>query len=121
MDANKLKDSTSQTFVEQAAPKAKLVTTKSYDEAVELLFNDKINALVADYPFCAFTAFRYRDKGLTAGQARLTFESLGIAVPEDTSLINWLGNFMKMLEASGQLKAMGKRWFEEGSWIKELP
>jgi hypothetical protein len=22
---------------------------------------------------------------------------------------------------SGQLKAMGKRWFEEGSWIKELP
>ena len=46
-----LKDSTIQTFVEQAAPNSKLVTTKSYDEAVELLFNDKINALVADYPF----------------------------------------------------------------------
>lgn len=64
--------------MEQAAPKAKLVTAKSYDEAVELLFNDKINALVADYPFCAFTAFCYRDKGLTAGQARLTFEPFGI-------------------------------------------
>ena len=63
-----LKDSTGQTFVEQAAPKAKLVTTKFYDEAVEYLFNSKINALVADYPFCAFTAFRYNDKGLTAGR-----------------------------------------------------
>ena len=53
--------------MEQAAPKAKLVTTKSYDEAVELLFNDKINALVADYPFCKFTAFLYCDKRLTTG------------------------------------------------------
>lgn len=62
-----LKDSTSQTFVEQAASKGKVVTTKSYDEAVELLFNDKINALVADYPFCKFTAFLYCDKRLTTG------------------------------------------------------
>ena len=30
---------------------------KISDKAVELLFNDKINALVADYSFCEFTAF----------------------------------------------------------------
>ena len=116
-----LQKSTSQTFVEQAAPKAKLVATKSYDEAIELLFQDKIDALVADFPFCAFTAFRYRDKGLVAGQSKFTVEPLGIAVPEDTLLINWLGNFLSFLDASGQLKSMNNRWFQDGSWIKELP
>jgi polar amino acid transport system substrate-binding protein len=116
-----LQNSTSKTFVEQAAPKAKLVTTKSYDEAIELLFQDKVDALVADYPFCAFSAFRYQDKGLVAGQSKFTVEPLGIAVPEDTLLINWLGNFLNMLEASGQMKMLNKKWFQDGSWIKQLP
>ena len=116
-----LQNSTSQKFIEEAAPKAKLVTTKSYDEAIDLLFQDKVDALVADYPFCAFSAFRYQDKGLVAGQSKFTVEPLGIAVPEDTLLINWLGNFLNMLEASGQMKMLNKRWFQDGSWIKQLP
>ena len=116
-----LQNSTSQKFVEMSAPKAKLVTTKSYDEAVDMLFHDKIDAMIADYPFCAFTTFRYKDKGLVAGQSKLTFEPLGIALPEDTLLINWVRNFMIMLEGSGQLKNLNKRWFKDASWIKELP
>jgi len=116
-----LKDSTSQKFVEATAPKAELVKVKSYDDALEMLMQDKITALVADYPFCAFAAFRYRDKGLVAGKSRLTFEPLGIAVQPDTLLINWLRNFIIMLDGSGQLKSLGQRWFESGDWIKELP
>jgi len=116
-----LKNSTSQMFVEKAIPKAALVTTESYQKAIDLLFQNKIDALIADYPFCAFSAFRYRDKGLIAGEARLTFEPMGIAMPEDTLLINWIQNFMGMLEGSGKLKGLTKRWFQDGSWIKELP
>jgi len=116
-----LNNSTSQAFVEQAAPKAQLVTTKSYDEAIDMLLKDKVDAVVADYPFCAFSAFRHQDKGLVAGQSKLTVEPLGIAIPEDTLLINWLGNFLNMLEASGQLKKLTEKWFQSGSWIKELP
>ena len=116
-----LKNSTSQMFVEKVIPNATLVTTKSYKKAIDLLFQNKIDALIADYPFCAFSAFRYRDKGLIAGEARLTFEPLGIAMPEDTLLINWIQNFMGMLEGSGKLKGLTKRWFQDGSWIKELP
>lgn len=115
-----LKASTSQSFVETTAPQAKLVTAKSYDEALGLLFEDKIDVLVADFPFCAFTAFRYQEKGLVAGQSRLTFEPLGIAVKEDTLLINWLTNYMKMLEASGQLRQLSDRWFKSSAWIKDL-
>lgn len=116
-----LQNSTSKIFVEKSAPKAQLVTTSSYDEAVEMLLQDKINALIADYPFCAFTAFRHKDKGLVAGQSKLTFEPLGIAVREDTLMINWLQNFMLMLEGSGQLELLNKRWFQDASWVKQLP
>ncbi len=116
-----LKDSTSQKFVEAAAPKAELLKVKSYDVALDMLLQNKIKALVADYPFCAFSAFRHRDQGLVAGQSRLTFEPLGIAVKPDTLLINWLRNFLVMLDGSGQLKLLGQKWFESGDWIKELP
>jgi len=116
-----LKNSTSQSFVEQTAPKAGMTATQSYDEAIELLLQDKVNAVVADYPYCAFTAFRYKDQGLVAGQSKFTVEPLGIAIHEDALLINWLSNFLNMFEASGQLKALTAKWFQDGSWIKELP
>ena len=59
-----LKGSTSQMFAEKAAPNAKLVTVDEYDKAVDMLVQGKIDALVADSPYCAVTAYRYRDKGL---------------------------------------------------------
>ena len=116
-----LNNSTSQAFVEQAAPKAQLVPTKSYDEAVAMLLQDKVTAIVADYPFCAFTAFRHQDDGLISGQSKLTIEPLGIAIPEDALLINWLNNFVNMFEVSGQMKKLTQKWFQDGAWIKELP
>jgi polar amino acid transport system substrate-binding protein len=116
-----LKDSTSQKFVEQSAGNAKLVLTESYDAAVGMLFVDKVDAVVADLPFCQFTAFRYQDKGLMAGESPLSFEPLGIAVREDALLINWLENYLKILKGSGALKLIYARWFQDGSWIKALP
>jgi len=116
-----LKSSTSQEFVEKSAPKAKLIATQSYDEAVEMLLADKINAVIADYPFCAYTAYRHQDKKLVAGQSKLTFEPLGIAVSEDALLLNWLHNFMILLEGSGQIQVLNQRWFQDLSWIKALP
>jgi len=66
-----LKNSTSQKMVEKAAPKAKLITTASYDEALKMLLNDEVDVIVADFPYCALTAFRNSDKGLTAGDVRI--------------------------------------------------
>lgn len=116
-----LKNSTSQKFVETLVSKAKFIPTKSYDEAIDLLFKGKIDVIVADYPFCALTAYRYEEKGLIAGASPLTFEPLGIALTEDTLLINWVQNFMIMLQGSGRLKAMHEKWLNGGSWIDELP
>ncbi len=116
-----LKNSTSQKFAETLMPKAKLILTSSYEEAIDLLFKGKIDVVVADFYFCALTAYRYQDKGLMAGKSPLTFEPLGITMSEDTLLINWVENFMKILLGSGKLKDMGKKWLNGGSWIDELP
>ena len=116
-----LKNSTSQRFVEREAPKATFVPAASYDKAVDMLFSDAVDIVIADSPFCALTAFRYPDKGLTAGQDKLTFEPLGIAVAEDALLINWLQNFTLMLNGSGQLKQLSEKWLKDGSWVSQLP
>ena len=116
-----LKDSTSQKYIEDLMPKAQLVPTASYDEAIEMILADKVDLLVADYPFCALAAYRFVDKGLAAGQSPLTFEPLGIAIREDPLLINWLQNFLTTLEGSGELKKFRTKWLSGGSWVDELP
>ena len=116
-----LKNSTSQLFVEKEAPKAQFIPADSYEKAIEMLFSDTVEILIADSPFCALTAFRYPDKGLTAGQDKLTFEPLGIAVTEDALLINWLQNFMLRLNSSGELKRLTEKWLNDGSWVSQLP
>ena len=45
-----LKGSTSKLFVERFAPKAKLVLTDDYDQAVAMVLDGKVRAMVADYP-----------------------------------------------------------------------
>jgi polar amino acid transport system substrate-binding protein len=116
-----LKHSTSQEFIETMTPKAKRILTDSYDEAIDLMLQEKVDVVIADYPFCALTAYRFRDKGLFAGKSPLTFEPLGIAIPEDTLLINWAQNFMAHLRGTGRLEKLYQQWFGGGPWIDELP
>ncbi len=116
-----LEHSTSQKFAETLIPKAKLILTDSYEKAINLLLKGKVDVIVADYYFCALTAYRFQEKGLISGKSPLTFEPLGIAMPEDTLLINWVQNFMNFLQGSGKLKEVTKKWLSSGAWIDELP
>lgn len=117
-----LKGSTSQYFVEQFLPKAKLITTVDYDEGVDLVLKGKVDAMVADSPLCAVSHLRYPGAGLSSVYTRLTYEPIGIALPaSDPLLLNWVGNFMETLEATERLEEIQKRWLEDGWWIKLLP
>ena len=116
-----LKDSTSQKFAERSMSKAKLTLFGSYDEGIDLLLKNKIDVIVADYQFCALTAYRNQKKGLIAGQSPLTFEPLGIAMPEDALLINWVQNFLNQYQGTGELKKVSEKWLNPGSWIDDLP
>ena len=76
-----LENSTSQDFIEKVMPNSKLVKVKDYDAAVQMLLDDKIDALVADMPICMLTILRNPDAGLTTLKEPFTFEPIGIAVP----------------------------------------
>jgi polar amino acid transport system substrate-binding protein len=116
-----LKGSTSERFVRELIPKAKLVLTKDYDEAVDLVINDKADAMVADYPICILSVLRHPGDGLASLITPLTYEPIGIAVSaQDPLLVNWMNNFLTTFEKSGALKAIKERWLEDGSWVKRL-
>jgi len=59
-------------------------------------------------------------KDLTAGDVRLTFEPLGMAMPGDTPLIHWMENVTMMIEGSGVLDPLKNHWFNEKGWLKGL-
>jgi len=116
-----LKGSTSQLFVENAIPKAKFTAVSTLKEGVDMLIKGKVGGLVADYPYCVITASRFQDKGLVSGEAKLTYEPLGFAIPgNDLLFFNWVDNFLGRAEGSGALTAVRKRWFKPGPWLKDI-
>ena len=116
-----LKGSTSQVFAEKVFPKAKLSLVENYDQAVAMLREDKVQAMVADMPICQVTVYRYPDAGLGTLKNPLSYEPLGIAIPaNDFLLINWLQNFLNTLQKDGSLGAVVDRWFKDTSWVSQL-
>ena len=117
-----LRGSTSQAFVQESMPRATLVLTKDYDEAIALLLQDKIDAMIADYPVCVFSVYRYPDRGLFALLTPLNYEPIGIALPgDDPLLVNWTQNWLRSLEVTGVLEMTRARWFKDPSWLGRLP
>ncbi len=116
-----LRGSTSALFVKKLIPKATLVTVDDYQKAVEMVIQDKANAMIADYAACLVSVLQYKDAGLVAAVAPLTREPLGIALPpNDSQIVNWTQNFLGSLKGTGQLRALKKRWIEDSSWIDDL-
>ena len=116
-----LKGSTSQRVVEALAPKANLTLAENYDKAIELLLEDKTDAVIADYPFCAYVAARFSDKELAVGETKLTVEPLGIAMREDALFMNAVENSLKALDLAGVTQALQDKWFKSSSWFDQLP
>lgn len=116
-----LEGSTSEAFVKELIPKAKLVTVRTYDEGIQMVIQDKAHALVADYPVCVVSVFRYPEAKLSSLLTPLSYEPIGIAIPSnDPLLMNWVTNFLNTVEGSGMLEDLMEKWFEDGSWLKEL-
>lgn len=117
-----LKGSTSQEFVETIVPRAKLVTTGDYDKALDLVKQGKADAMVADYPFCALSSYRYPEKKLATVDKPFTYEPLGIALPaDDPLLVNWVENFLMTIGGSEGLQILTDRWFKDPAWLNKLP
>jgi polar amino acid transport system substrate-binding protein len=111
---------TSEAIAKIEFPKANLMPVKTADEALNLLIQEKVMGVIADYPFCSVAALRYRDKGLVSNPS-FTMEPIGIAVRADDFLfVNMLQNLLSTLQMNGQLQGMTKGWFENSWWLREL-
>ena len=116
-----LKGSTSQAFAEAYLDKTTLFATGTYDEAVDMVLQDKAHAMIADYPICIVSVFRYPDAGLLSVVTQLTYEPIGIAIPaNDPLLMNWTRNTLNNIEGSGILDELKLKWFAEGDWLNKL-
>jgi polar amino acid transport system substrate-binding protein len=117
-----LKASTSQAFVEEAIPDATLVIANDYDEAVKMVLEDKVDAMVADYPICVVSVFRYPDQGLLSVVTTLTYEPIGVGVPAgDPLMVNWVENFMRITGKTGLLDELKEKWLQRADWLQRLP
>jgi polar amino acid transport system substrate-binding protein len=112
---------TTEMIAKNMLPKADRVPAASTDEALKMLVDGKVKAMMADFPFVTVEAIRYRDKGLVSKQP-LTSEPLGIAVrPNDPLLVNFLENLLGTMRGNGLLNALTQRWFKETDWMADLP
>ena len=117
-----LRGSTSEQFVKDNLPQVKLVTANSYDEAIDMVINDKVDGLLADYTICVVSIFRYPEAGLLTVVNPLTYEPIGIALPaNDPLFVNWTDNFLKTLKGNGALEELTGKWFENSDWMSRLP
>jgi ABC-type amino acid transport substrate-binding protein len=117
-----LDNSTSQTFVETAAPEATLVKIKDYDAGVDMVIKDEVDALVADMPICVLSVMRYPNAGLVTLKSPLSIEPFGIAVSsEDPAFANLVDNYLDTYGKMGVLAKLRKKWFEDKSWVAALP
>jgi len=117
-----LKGSTSQDFVMEVWPRMQLTVTDDYDEAINLVREGKVGAMVADFPICALSVMRYPDDGFATLTQPLTLEPMGVAMPpNDPLFINMMENYLGALQGIGVLDLLEEKWFQDGSWLIQMP
>ena len=117
-----LENSTSEVFVQSAAPEATLVRVKDYDAAVDMVIAGEVDALVADMPIYILSVLRYPNAGLATLQSPLSIQAFGIAVrKDDRQFAQLVDNYLDTFGKMGMLNQLRKKWFEDKSWIAALP
>jgi len=117
-----LKNSTSAAFVKKNIPKAKLVGVDTYEQAVAKVIDGSASAMIADLPACVLAILRNPDAGLITLEEPLSVEPMGVAVSaKDARFYNLIDNYIDAIEATGILSALRAKWFEDDSWLEELP
>jgi len=117
-----LAGSTSETFAQRSLPEVDLVSVSDYNEAVKLVVDDEVEAMIADYPVCILALYQNPDAGLVATISTFSFEPIGVALSSDAILLtNVVQNYFKLLEGTGTLERLRLAWFDNASWVKDLP
>jgi len=108
-----LKGTTDEDFVRKGMPKVEAVTVTTQEEAIALVRNSKVSAMLSEYPICKAIIANNPDDHFVSVFSNLTYEPIGIAIaPQNTHLVNWTQNFLVRANKLGLLKLIGEKWFK---------
>jgi polar amino acid transport system substrate-binding protein len=117
-----LANSTSYDYAKRVAPKAKLVTTPAYEDAVRMILAGEAQAMIADWPVCVLTVMRNPTKDLATGSKPFNVEPIGIALPlGDSRFENLVDMYFEGFERTGVLEELRTKWLERSDWVALLP
>ena len=113
-----LKNSTSEQFAKSVMSKHEIIPVDNYNQAVDMILNDKADAMVADKPICVITILKNQGKDLVTTEEALTIEPIGMALPSnDPQFLNLVEKYLASLQLTGTLQLLEKQWFNDGSWM----
>jgi polar amino acid transport system substrate-binding protein len=109
--------STAAAAVKTLLPQAQLRLFDDEPQAFQELLNGKAHAVVASAPMPAFQALRNPEKLFLPIQGTFTHEPIGFAVRKgDLDTLNYLDNWIRVVETENWLKERKHHWFETTEW-----
>lgn len=109
-----LKGSTSEMWAKAFMPKADLVLVDSNAQGTQMIIENKVSALLSEYPTCALMTSAHKEDGFISAFSNLTYEPIGIALPaDDAHFINWTRNFMQRMQVTNTLKMLAEKWLSD--------
>lgn len=116
-----LSGSTSEKFVLQLMPKAKLLAESNYDECLKLVLDGKADIMLADFSICRYTILKNPELGLETFDEPITKEPIGMAIKHtDPLFLNLLQNLLRQRNADGTLEDLNDKWFWDDEWISDV-
>lgn len=117
-----LAGSTSELFARRELPEVELVAVADYDDGIEMVLNDEVDAMIADYPVCILALYQHPNAGLATTISTFSFEPIGVAIASNGHLMkNVVQNYFTLLEGTGTLERLRAVWFNNDAWVRELP
>jgi polar amino acid transport system substrate-binding protein len=116
-----LAGSTSEKFVLQYMPKAKLLAESNYDDCLKLVLDGKADLMLADFSICRYTVLKSPELGLETFDEPITKEPIGMAIKHtDPLFLNLLQNLLRQRDADGTLEDLNDKWFWDDEWITDV-
>jgi len=107
-----LKGTTDEIFVKVGMPNVEAVTVTTQEEAIAMVRNSKVSAMLSEFPICKAIISNNPDEFVSVF-SNLTYEPIGIAVaPQNTHLANWTHNFLTRADNVGLLELLAIKWFK---------
>ena len=105
----------------QWMPKAKLRLFDDESQAIQELLLGRVHGVVASAPLPVFQAIANPDKLFLPLKEDFTREPIGFAIRKgDPDSLNFLDNWIRVVEAEGWLKVRKRYWFATKEWERLL-